>query len=35
MSPREAVDDVSDRFGISKDGKAYAYLLRRAEEEKA
>ena len=32
MSPKEAVDNVADKFGISKDGKVYEYLLNRAYE---
>lgn len=34
MTPKEAVDDVADKFGISKDGKVYEYLLNRAYESK-
>ena len=33
MSAKEAVDDVAERFGISKDGRGYEYLLERADME--
>lgn len=33
MTPEEAVDEVCDRWHLSKEGSTYEYLLRRAKEE--
>lgn len=33
MNAKEAVDDVVERYGISKDGRGYEYLLERADRE--
>ena len=29
MTVQEAIDDVAEKFGLSKDGKVYKYLLER------
>lgn len=33
MNPQDAVDDVAEKIGLSKDGNVYEYLLKRAKEE--